>query len=188
MDPTLIPWHTMEKSKIQNKNNKSRIAEWYFFLILGQAQVWFFLYPHPMQQHGSSDGHFLLLLLLLLLLLHLSTENAMGRGVRVLCWVCDLLVSLVYMPLNLLIQIYKFKLNLKVWWNFNKLNICSQWNLYKTRRYGSLWWPTSSSCRGLVSFGHLEGPSGAWGGQSIIFSKLLPLTLSHTCRGLRCPH
>ena len=27
-----------------------------------------------------------------------------------------------------------------------------------TRRYGALWSPTSSSCGGLVAFGHLEGP------------------------------
>ena len=31
---------------------------------------------------------------------------------------------------------------------------------FKTRRYGSLWPPTSSSCGGLVAFGYLEGPSG----------------------------
>ena len=30
----------------------------------------------------------------------------------------------------------------------------------KTRRYGSLHLPTSSSCEGLVAFGHLEGPLG----------------------------
>ena len=29
-----------------------------------------------------------------------------------------------------------------------------------TRRYGGLRPPTSSSCGGLVAFGHLEGPSG----------------------------
>ena len=29
-----------------------------------------------------------------------------------------------------------------------------------TRRYGALQAPTSSSCGGLVAFGHLEGPSG----------------------------
>ena len=32
--------------------------------------------------------------------------------------------------------------------------------LLVTRRYGALWAPTSSSCRGLVAYGHLEGPSG----------------------------
>ena len=32
----------------------------------------------------------------------------------------------------------------------------------KTRRYGGLQPPTSSSCGGLVAFGHLEGPSEGW--------------------------
>ena len=43
------------------------------------------------------------------------------------------------------------------WQNFNA-NICSKYE--KTRRYGALWAPTSSSCGGLVTFGHLEGPLG----------------------------
>ena len=33
-------------------------------------------------------------------------------------------------------------------------------NCQTTRRYGALRAPTSSSCRGLVAFGRLEGPSG----------------------------
>ena len=32
-----------------------------------------------------------------------------------------------------------------------------------TRRYGDLWAPTSGSCRGLVAFGHLEGPLDSCG-------------------------
>ena len=51
-------------------------------------QVWSF-YPRPLQERGSTDGHFLLLLFLLLFLLFfqpsnflflLGTENAMGGG------------------------------------------------------------------------------------------------------------
>ena len=35
------------------------------------------------------------------------------------------------------------------------------WVICHTRRYSHLWPPTSSSCGGLVAFGHLEGPLGS---------------------------
>ena len=35
-----------------------------------------------------------------------------------------------------------------------------KFSIYKTRSYGGLWPPISSSCGGLVAFGHLEGPLG----------------------------
>ena len=40
------------------------------------------------------------------------------------------------------------------WWEGKFISILN------TRKYGGLWPPTYSSCRGLVAFGHLEGPLG----------------------------
>ena len=43
---------------------------------------------------------------------------------------------------------------------WNLLDLGDSHPIFCTRRYDGLWPPTSSSCGGLVAFGHLEGPSG----------------------------
>ena len=45
------------------------------------------------------------------------------------------------------------------WTECRNYCLTSSW-IFVTRRYGALWAPTSSSCRGLVAFSHLKGPSG----------------------------
>ena len=43
-------------------------------------------------------------------------------------------------------------------YSHNLLKFFTMW-IFKTRRYGALWAPTSRSCGELVACGHLEGPS-----------------------------